>query len=195
MTTSRIPMKNATYALLNLWPELALYTAALLSLAAGMAHLWVMPEHFAEWWGYGAFFLAVAAAPGVYGAILLRWPTRTVSVSGIYLNLSLVAFYVITRTAGILFFGPHAGAVHAVGTVDLVCVAAESALIYPLVARAGVFSSARLYAVLGAVQALSVGAVLHLLPSGMHETHGLDLVSHWLQNSTLAIPISILSLL
>ena len=30
---------------------LFLYVAAALSLVAALAHLWVMPEHFKEWWG------------------------------------------------------------------------------------------------------------------------------------------------
>jgi hypothetical protein len=34
-----------------------LRTAAALSLLAAAIHLWVMPEQFEEWWGYGAFFL------------------------------------------------------------------------------------------------------------------------------------------
>ena len=29
-------------------------------------HLWVMPEHFGEWWGYGAFFLVAACAQLLY---------------------------------------------------------------------------------------------------------------------------------
>ena len=36
-------------------------SAALLLLAAAI-HLWVVPEHLEEWWGYGAFFLVVAIA-------------------------------------------------------------------------------------------------------------------------------------
>ncbi len=38
-------------------PRGVLYTVAALSLLAALIHLWVMPEHFEEWWGYGAFFL------------------------------------------------------------------------------------------------------------------------------------------
>jgi hypothetical protein len=38
----------------------ALYPIAALSLIAGLIHLWVMPEHFEEWWGYGTFFLVPA---------------------------------------------------------------------------------------------------------------------------------------
>ena len=39
-----------------------LHAATALSLVAGPVHLWVMPEHFEEWWGYGAFFFVAAAA-------------------------------------------------------------------------------------------------------------------------------------
>ena len=42
--------------------ERTLYAAATLSLLAGLIHLWVTPEHFEEWWGYGAFFLVAGAA-------------------------------------------------------------------------------------------------------------------------------------
>ncbi|CAA9448537.1 MAG: hypothetical protein AVDCRST_MAG02-653 [uncultured Rubrobacteraceae bacterium] len=44
----------------------ALRVAAGLSLVAALAHVWAMPEHFAEWWGYGGFFLVVAVAQGLY---------------------------------------------------------------------------------------------------------------------------------
>ena len=36
--------------------------AAALSLIASLVHVWIMPEHFAEWWGYGLFFLISAVA-------------------------------------------------------------------------------------------------------------------------------------
>jgi hypothetical protein len=32
-------------------PGGALYPVATLSLIAGFMHLWVVPEHFKEWWG------------------------------------------------------------------------------------------------------------------------------------------------
>ena len=40
----------------------ALRVAAGLSSVAALAHVWAMPRHFAEWWGYGAFFLVVVLA-------------------------------------------------------------------------------------------------------------------------------------
>jgi hypothetical protein len=44
---------------------------AVLSLIAGLIHLWVMPEHLEECWGYGAFFLVAAVAQVVYAPLLL----------------------------------------------------------------------------------------------------------------------------
>ena len=60
-----------------------LYAAATLSLLAGLIHLWVTPEHFEEWWGYGVFFLVAAAAQILYVPIVLLLPTRIVLLGGI----------------------------------------------------------------------------------------------------------------
>ena len=114
--------------------------AATLSVFAALIHLWVTPEHFEEWWGYGAFFLVVAAGQGLYGAVLLRRPSRWLLLLGMVFNLGIVAFYLVTRTAGIPFFGPHAGEVEAVGAVDLLATMAELALVTFL---AGLLRSAR----------------------------------------------------
>jgi hypothetical protein len=79
-----------------------LYAAAALSLLAALIHLWVMPEHFEEWWGYGAFFLVTAASQVLYAPLVLLWPTRMVLLSGIAGNLAIVALYLLTRTVGYL---------------------------------------------------------------------------------------------
>lgn len=47
------------------------YAVAVLSALAALIHLWVMPEHFGEWWGYGAFFLVAACAQLPYAPLLL----------------------------------------------------------------------------------------------------------------------------
>ena len=106
--------------------------AAALSVFAALIHVWVMPEHFDEWWGYGAFFLVVAAGQGLYGVVLLRWPRRSLLLLGIVFNLGIVALYLVTRTTGIPFLGPHAGEVEAVGAVDLLATMTELALVMPL---------------------------------------------------------------
>ena len=83
--------------------ERTLYAAAALSLLAGLIHLWMTPEHFEEWWGYGAFSLAAGAAQVLYASIVLLWPTRVVLLAGIAGNLAIVALYLLTRTVGIPF--------------------------------------------------------------------------------------------
>ena len=106
-------------------PKPILYTAAGLSLVAALIHLWVMPEHFKEWWGYGAFFLVASAAQLIYVPLLLRWPNRTVLLVGIVGNLAIVVLYLLTRTVGIPLFGPEAGEVEGVGFADVCATTSE----------------------------------------------------------------------
>ena len=109
-----------------------LRAVAALSLLAAMIHLWVMPEHFEEWWGYGTFFLVSAFAQGLYGPGLLRWPNRVILLAGVAGNLAIVILWLVTRTSGIPLFGPHAGEVEDVGTLDLICTLAEVGIIVGL---------------------------------------------------------------
>ena len=111
-----------------------LYAAAALSLVAALIHLLAAPEHFEEWWGYGVFFVASAVAQGAYAAVLLCRPRSGFFLAGIAGNLAIVALWIVTRTAGIPFFGPHAWEVEGVGTLDLSATAAEVALVAALVA-------------------------------------------------------------
>jgi hypothetical protein len=109
--------------------DTALRAMAALSLLAAMIHLWVMPEHFEEWWGYGTFFLVSAFAQGLYAPGLLLWPNRVILLAGVAGNLAIVILWLVTRTSGIPLFGPHAGEVEEVGTLDLVCTLAEVGII------------------------------------------------------------------
>ncbi|HLF16591.1 MAG TPA: hypothetical protein VI796_04070 [Candidatus Thermoplasmatota archaeon] len=112
--------------------------AALGSFAAAGAHGLVTGEHFDEWWGYGVFFIVAAFAQTALGILLLAMgpPTGSVPaayseadwrrlqsrvyVAGIVGNGAVIALYVVTRTVGIPLFGPEAGEVEDIGTVDLV---------------------------------------------------------------------------
>jgi FtsP/CotA-like multicopper oxidase with cupredoxin domain len=114
--------------------RVVLYAAAALSLIAALMHAWAMPEHFAEWWGYGTFFLITAAAQACYGLALLRWRSRVLLLLGVVGNVTVVSLWAMTRTVGIPFFGPHAGEVEAVGALDLLATAAELALVTVLLA-------------------------------------------------------------
>lgn len=113
-------------------PRGVLYTVAALSLLAALIHLWVMPEHFEEWWGYGAFFLVAAVAQVVYVPLLLRWPNRTVQLFGIAGNSAIVLLYLLTRVVGIPLFGPEAGEVEGVGIIDLCATSSEAAIVVAL---------------------------------------------------------------
>jgi hypothetical protein len=108
--------------------RMLLYVAAALSLLAALIHLWVTPEHFEEWRGYGTFFLTVAIVQGFYSVALLRWPRQLVFYLGIGGNLAIIILYIVTRTVGIPFFGPHAGEVEEVGVVNLCAAMSELAL-------------------------------------------------------------------
>ena len=111
--------------------KMILYAAVAFSLLAALIHLWVMPEHFEEWWGYGTFFLISTVAQGAYAA-LLRWPRRPLLLLGIGGNVSIIVLYLLTRTVGIPFFGPHAGEVEGVGVADIVATTSELALVVAL---------------------------------------------------------------
>jgi uncharacterized protein (DUF305 family) len=115
------------------------YLAAALSLAAALIHVWVMPEHFEEWWGYGAFFLVAAAFQGLYSLALLRSPGSSLFLLGIAANLGVAVLWLVTRTAGIPFFGPHAGEIEAMGIADVAATTVELALVVTLVVLWGLF--------------------------------------------------------
>jgi hypothetical protein len=148
--------------------KMILYAAAAFSLIAALIHLWVIPEHFEEWWGYGAFFLISAVAQGAYSAALLRWPRRPLLLLGIGSNVSIIVLYLLTRTVGIPLFGPHAGDVEGVGFADLCATTSELALV---VALLGVLLRGlpreRVVVVLFvmALVGLFVGHLLHLMLS------------------------------
>jgi hypothetical protein len=109
-----------------------LSTAALLSVAAAVIHVWVMPEHFEEWWGYGLFFLIAAITQALYAIVILRAPTPTILRVGIIGNVAIIALWVVTRTIGIPVFGPHAGEIEAIGAIDVASKVVEVLLIVVL---------------------------------------------------------------
>lgn len=108
--------------------------AAVLSLAVALIHLWTAPGYFEVWWGYGAFFLGVAAAQGFFSVALLRWPGRALSLAGIFGNLSIIMLYVLSRTSG-LPFGPHAGRAEEAGVLDMSATGIELMIVVFLLTR------------------------------------------------------------
>ena len=124
--------------------------AAALSAGAAVIHGLLMPEHMEEWWGYGTFFLVAAIAQGAYAVVLFVQPwrrdlggipraisrllaARSVYVAGILGNAAIVALYVVTRTVGIPFFGPHAGMVEELTPISVLSKVFEVLLILILI--------------------------------------------------------------
>lgn len=127
--------------------ERLLQRASVLSIVAGLLHGVVTPDHFAEWWGYGLFFLLASFAQVTYGAVPLfarvvegepvtaQWTRRKVATFawlGIAGNAAVLLLYIVTRTVGIPFLGPAAGVVEEVRALDVASKLAEVALIVVL---------------------------------------------------------------
>lgn len=100
--------------------------------------------------GVGAFFLVVTIAQGAYAIALLVQPwrldlssipealsrlvtARSVYVAGIAGNAAIVALYVVTRTVGIPFLGPHAGLVEELTAISVLSTVFEVILIVILI--------------------------------------------------------------
>lgn len=115
-----------------------------LSLVAGLIHLLVAPEHFAEYWAYGAFFVVAFVAQAANGLILLwegsstrarpGWWRRAWTAmlwTGLAGNFVLVAFWAYTRFVGVPL-GPAAGEKEEMAFLDLFDKAVEVALLVAL---------------------------------------------------------------
>jgi len=110
-----------------------LYSAVGLSSVAALIHLWVTPEHFGEWWGYGSFMLASFVAQAIYAAALLVWPRwRLLLQAGVSGNLAIIGMWVVSRTVGTPL-GPMGGEVEGIGALDLISTASEVVLVVLLV--------------------------------------------------------------
>jgi peptidoglycan/LPS O-acetylase OafA/YrhL len=97
---------------------------AILSVLALLAHAIDAPDHLTEWWGYGAFFVVIAAFQFFYGLALFLRPWRydddgnlrphadsygrPYFILGTVLTASVIVIYIVTRTSGMPFFGPDA---------------------------------------------------------------------------------------
>lgn len=109
----------------------AIYAAAGLSFLPALAHLWMMPAHFAQWWGYGSFYLAAAAGQGLLALALLRWPRQGLYLAGLWTNVAVLLVYLATRTSGTPV-GPHAGIAEEASLLDMVATTAEVGLVVVL---------------------------------------------------------------
>lgn len=114
--------------------------AGILSLAAAVVHGGLTPAHFAEWWGYGVFFAVAATCQALLGLALLVRATddpavqRKIVFLGLFGQLALIGFYIVTRTIGIPL-GPSAGQTEGIAVVDLVTLVLEIVCALALASR------------------------------------------------------------
>ena len=106
---------------------------AILSGVAAGIHLGVAPEHFGEWWGYGAFFVLAAVGECALVALLALRPRAWVVQAGIWASLATILMYLLSRTSGIPL-GQATGVVEPVELAGLAATAAEAALVVVLCA-------------------------------------------------------------
>lgn len=105
--------------------------AAGLSSVAAAIHAWVVPEHLEEWWGYGTFFLVLAAAQALYALLILRSQRPALLVAGIVGTMATLSLYAWSRVVAVPL-GPMAGEVEEVGRLDTICNVVEIALVVVL---------------------------------------------------------------
>lgn len=98
--------------------------AALCSTGAAIVHFGVAPDHFAEWWLYGLFFLLAGAFQLGWAFLVWTRPGPGLLASGLGVNATVVMLWAVTRTVG-LPFGPEAWHPEAIGVADVVCTALE----------------------------------------------------------------------
>ena len=110
--------------------------ASALSIVAAAIHLWVIPEHLAEWWGYGTFFLGLTAAQFLYAALIVRTQRPAVLVLGLVGTVATLAMYAWSRAVAVPV-GPMQGQPETVELIDMICNAAEVGLIFVLAALLG----------------------------------------------------------
>ena len=88
------------------------------------------PEHFAEYWLFGVFFVAIAwAQVALAGAVIFFPPRRSrrpVFLVGLTVQTAVVVLWVVTRTWG-LPVGPDQWTAEPVAAVDAVCTGFEVA--------------------------------------------------------------------
>jgi hypothetical protein len=90
---------------------------ASLSAGAGVIHLAVTGEHFAEFWLSGVFFLVVGAAQLIWVVAVLLRPMPATLTAGAIGNAAVVGVWVLSRTVG-LPVGPDAGTPEVVRGLD-----------------------------------------------------------------------------
>lgn len=101
---------------------------AVLSAAAGVIHLAMVPSHWGSSVGEGAGFAVVGWVQVALAVWVLAAPSRTLLRGVMVVNVLAIAAWVVSRTWG-LPIGEHAGHPHDAQLIDVACVAIEVVLV------------------------------------------------------------------
>jgi hypothetical protein len=108
---------------------------AILSIGAGVIHAAVVPEHLAEEWSFGAFFILVAVFQIAWAIAVVLRPSAIVATTGAVANGAIVALWALSRTIGIPI-GPEAWTPEPVSTLDVAATLMEVLLVVSVVIAA-----------------------------------------------------------
>jgi hypothetical protein len=102
--------------------------AVALSLGAAAVHLWVVPEHAAEFQPFGLAFLVVAIFQARWASIYVARRPRRLLQLGLLVNAAVIAVWVWSRTAG-LPWGATPNTPEPFGGADLTATSFELGLV------------------------------------------------------------------
>jgi len=105
---------------------------ATLSIGAGVIHVAVVPEHLAEEWIFGAFFILAAVFQIAWAVVVVLRPSAIVLTTGALVNGAIIAVWALSRTIG-LPIGPEAWVPEPVSSVDVTATLMELLLVVSLV--------------------------------------------------------------
>jgi hypothetical protein len=101
---------------------------AVSSLAAGVIHVAVVPEHLKEDWVFGIFFILAGALQIVWAIPVFFGPSALAYVAGALGNGALIGIWVVSRTIG-LPIGPEAWMPEPVRAPDITATLLELLLV------------------------------------------------------------------
>jgi hypothetical protein len=88
------------------------------SIAAGVIHAAVVPEHLEEAWVFGVFFLLAAGFQFAWAIPVTFRPSAIAYATGALANGALIGIWIISRTAGVPI-GPDAWMPEPAGALDI----------------------------------------------------------------------------
>lgn len=104
------------------------WTAAVLSVGAGVIHLAAAREHFEASLAHGLFFIVIAGLQLLWAALITRRPTSPLLLAGLLGNGLIVAVQLFSRTSG-MPFGAASGSAETLGLRDGLATAFELLII------------------------------------------------------------------